>query len=53
MPVYTVELTYIQRVSVEARNADEARMMVLEDEELPFPSHESANVTGVEITEED
>lgn len=48
MPVYTVELTYIQCVSVEAADHEDAVRRVLDDEELPYPTHDCVNVTGVE-----
>lgn len=50
MPEYTVELTYLVYVSVEADDKEHAALLVLNDEELPLPLHSTANVTGVEQT---
>ena len=53
MPVYTVELTFILCVSVEADNEREATAQVLADEEVPLPTWGSANVTDVYMLEEE
>ena len=52
MPNYIVELTYIVCVSVEADNERHAVNLVLNDEELPPPLHNTANVTGIEIIDD-
>lgn len=53
MPEYTVELTYIVCVSVEADDKQHAADLVLNDEELPLPLHSTANITGVEQTSDE
>lgn len=52
MPNYTVELTYIVCVSLEADNEQQAADLVLNDEELPLPLHSTANVTKVNLNDD-
>lgn len=45
---FSVELTYVQCFSIEASDAKDAILRILNDDEIPLPPHSSARVTGVE-----
>jgi hypothetical protein len=52
MPSYTVELTYIVCIGIEADDEQHAADLILNDEELPLPLHSTANVTKVNLNDD-